>query len=145
MKKLLAVFLLIPLLMFFPGKAYPLGGEVPESGRVLGQLVYSLEVVTTTSADPGLGTADPLIVVTNIVTDATGAAADEVSLANGTSNGQTKIFTLKTDNETTGVKVIPATYAGGTSVQFDDAGDGCTFNWDGTSWVLISNNGGTIA
>jgi len=145
MKKLLSSLLVISFLLFFAPSAFPLGGEVPESGNVLGQLIYSNEVVTTTSADPGLGTADPLVVITNIVTDATGAAADEVSLVNGTRTGQVKIFALTTDNETSGVLIIPATYAGGTSVQFDDAGDSCSFHWDGTSWVLLANNGGTIA
>jgi len=107
-------------------------------------VVLLVEDLTTTAADPGLATATAVTVISTIVTDDTGASADEVSLTNGT-KGQIKIFTLKTDTETSGVKVIPANFANGTSILFEDAGDGCIMVFDGTNWVLVSNVGGTVA
>ena len=109
-----------------------------------GALVGAVDDVTTSSADPGIGTASLVTVITTMTSDDTGSAADEVSLANGT-KGQIKIFTLKADTETTGTKVVPATMAGGSDILFEDVGDGCTMVFDGTSWVVVANNGGTIS
>ena len=60
-----------------------------------------------------------------------------VSLADGTTVGETKIFT----NKGAGVMTVtPATFAQGTTfalAQFD----GCTVIWDGVNWYLIGNQG----
>ena len=83
-------------------------------------------------------------VITAVTTDDTGSAADEISLADGT-EGQIKIFTLKADTEATGLKIIPANLAGAvTFILLEDVGDGCTLVFDGTNWVIVGNNGGTI-
>ena len=125
-------------------------GDVDITGSVIdvltlgAELVLSNETVTCSSADPqGVGVADPDVIVTFVVTDNTGASADLVTLADGTTAGEIKIIILKTDTETAGLIMRPATYGGGTEVLFEDAGDGCTLIWDGTSWNMVSNNGGT--
>ena len=107
-------------------------------------LVGLVDDVTCTAADPGLGVASLATVITTVVTDATGSAADEVSLADGT-KGQIKIITLKTDGETTGLEIKPANMAGGSKITCVDAGDGVTLIFDGTNWVVVGNNGGTIS
>ena len=60
-----------------------------------------------------------------------------VSLADGTTVGETKIFT----NKGAGVMTVtPATFAQGTTfalAQFD----GCTVIWDGVNWYLVGNQG----
>ena len=60
-----------------------------------------------------------------------------VSLADGTTVGETKIFT----NKGAGVATItPANFAQGTTfalAQFD----GCTVIWDGVNWYLVGNQG----
>ena len=100
--------------------------------------------MTTSSADPGLAVATVTTVITTVVTDETGGSADEVSLTNGT-KGQIKIFTLKADTETAGLKIIPANLAGAvTFILLEDVGDGCILVFDGTNWVVVGNNGGTI-
>jgi len=106
-------------------------------------IVGLLEAVTTSSADPGVGVGSLTTVITAVTTDDTGTLADEVSLADGTT-GQIKIFTLKADTETTGLKIVPAHLAGGTYILLEDVGDGCVLVYDGTSWIVVGNNGGTI-
>ena len=106
-------------------------------------LIGSSENVTTSSADPGVGVAAVTKLTTHVTTDATGDAADEISLADGTT-GQLKMIVLKADTETTGLKVIPANFAGGTGVTLEDVADAVTFVFDGTNWTLLSNIGGTI-
>ncbi len=109
-----------------------------------GGVVYSVEDLTTSADDPGVATATLTTVVTTVTTDNTGSVADAVDIADGT-KGQIKIFTLKADTETTGLKIIPDNLAGGvTFILFEDVGDSCTMVFDGTNWVIVSNNGGTI-
>ena len=61
-----------------------------------------------------------------------------VSLGNGTTIGEYKIFTNKGSDA---LEVIPDTFRGSdtkfTLAQFD----GCTCIWDGTSWFLVGNQG----
>jgi hypothetical protein len=109
-----------------------------------GAIIPDSETVTCSAANPGVGVASLTTKTTFVVTDATGASADTLTLAAGTA-GQEKIITLKTDAETTGLKVIPATFASATTdVLLEDAGDSILLVSDGTSWVLVSNNGGTL-
>ena len=59
------------------------------------------------------------------------------SLADGTTVGETKIFT----NKGAGVMTVtPATFAQGASFALAQH-DGCTVIWDGTNWHLIGNQG----
>jgi len=59
------------------------------------------------------------------------------SLADGTTVGETKIFTNKGSGVMT---VTPATFAQGASFALAQH-DGCTVIWDGTNWHLIGNQG----
>ena len=61
----------------------------------------------------------------------------DVSLADGTTVGEYKIFTNKGAGA---LHVTPANFAAGTKfvlAQFD----GCTCIWDGTNWFLVGNQG----
>ena len=60
-----------------------------------------------------------------------------VSLADGTTVGEYKIFTNKGAGAMT---VTPANYSQGTSFALAQH-DGCTCVWDGTNWSLIGNQG----
>ena len=60
-----------------------------------------------------------------------------VSLANGTTVGEYKIFTNKGAGTAT---VTPASFAQGTSFALAQY-DGCQVVWDGTNWYLIGNQG----
>lgn len=109
-----------------------------------GAIIPASETVTCSAANPGVGVASLTTKTTFVVTDATGASADTITLAAGTA-GQEKIITLKTDAETTGLKVTPTTFASATTdVLLEDAGDSVHLVSDGTSWILVSNNGGTL-
>lgn len=123
--------------------------EITQLGTVAllltdGGFVTSVEDLTCSADDPGVATATMTTVVSTIVTDATGAAADEVTVGDGT-KGQIKIFTLKTDGETTGCEIKPTNFANGTQVLLEDVGDSVMLIFDGTNWVLIGNIGGTIS
>ena len=62
----------------------------------------------------------------------------DVSLANGTTIGEYKIFTNKGAGA---MHVTPATFRG-TDTKFVLAQfDGCTCIWDGTNWFLVGNQG----
>ena len=108
-------------------------------------MIESTEDVTTSSADPGLGVAAITLGVTFVITDDTGAAADQVSLADGDAAGHQKKICLKTDNEAAGLAVIPANFKPGTQVLLEDAGDCVNLAFDGTDWYIVSNNGGTVS
>lgn len=103
------------------------------------------ELVTTSAADPGVGAASISDLVTGVVTDATGSAADELSLADGVVSGQLKVIRLITDGETTGLAIIPANFGGGTQILLEDADDVVVLYWDGTNWEIILNTGGTVS
>ena len=109
-----------------------------------GGVTLSVEDITTSAGDPtGTGAATLTTVITAVTTDDTGANADEITLADSV-KGDIKIFTLKADTETSGLKIIPATFPAGTYILLEDVGDGCILVFDGTSWVVVANNGGTI-
>jgi hypothetical protein len=145
MKRMFLVLLLLVTLGFF-ANCYAADGDVYNDtyNRVnsVGAIIPASETVTCSAANPGVGVASLTTKTTFVVTDATGASADVITLADGVA-GQEKIITLKTDAETTGLKVTPASYVS-TDVLLEDAGDGVTFVFDGAKWVLVSNNGGTI-
>jgi len=64
-----------------------------------------------------------------------------VSVANGTTVGEYKLFTNKNAGTAT---ITPATFGPGTSIALAN-NQGCTMIWDGTSWQLVSNYGGTVS
>tara|TARA_B100001063_G_C16731560_1_gene539591 strand:- start:401 stop:1387 length:987 start_codon:yes stop_codon:yes gene_type:complete len=64
-----------------------------------------------------------------------------ISLADGTTVGEHKIFTNKNAGAAT---ITPANFGSGTSVALSN-NQGCQMIWDGTNWQLIGNNGGTVS
>ena len=64
-----------------------------------------------------------------------------VSVADGTTVGEYKIFTNKNAGAAT---ITPANFGPGTSIGLDN-NEGCQMIWDGTNWQLIGNNGGTVS
>jgi hypothetical protein len=107
-----------------------------------GKLVSSFEDLTATSD----GVAASIVVVTSFVTTNGDGDEDAITLADGT-KGQIKIFVSTVEGAGgDSYKITPAHMNGGTKITFDGVvGDGCTFQFDGTSWNVISNNGGTIS
>jgi len=102
------------------------------------------EAVTTTAADPGLGTASIAKLVTLVTTDDTGTDADIVSLAAGDA-GQMKIVKLVADTEATGM-ALAADYGGASaSILFETVDDLVILVSDGTEWHILLNTGGTVS
>ena len=64
-----------------------------------------------------------------------------ITVANGTTVGEYKLFTNKNAGAAT---ITPATFGPGTSISLAN-NEGCTMIWDGTSWQLVSNYGGTVS
>lgn len=64
-----------------------------------------------------------------------------VGMVNGTIVGEYKIFTNKGAGTAT---ITPTTFGPGTSVALAQH-QGCQMVWDGTSWQLIGNYGGTVS
>lgn len=97
------------------------------------------DLKTSVQTLSGAGAID---VVTG-VTEVTTTAADALTLANGTV-GQIKIIVMKADGGDG--TITPATFAGGTTITMNDAGDSVMLTYATTiGWVLIANNGCTIA
>ena len=81
--------------------------------------------------------------LTDLITEVTTTGADALTLADG-SAGQVKIITMIVDggNGT----LTPTTLAGGTTITFNDVGDGVVLVYGTTAgWVVVGNNGATIA
>jgi O-acetylhomoserine/O-acetylserine sulfhydrylase-like pyridoxal-dependent enzyme len=86
--------------------------------------------------------AEAIDVTKSITHIDTTAGAHAGTMANGT-NGQIKIITMIVDG---GNSVItPTNLAGGTTITFDDVGDTAMLIFTNSNWVLISNNGCTVA
>ena len=64
-----------------------------------------------------------------------------ITVANGTTVGEYKLFTNKNAGTAT---ITPATFGPGSSIALEN-NEGCTMIWDGTSWQLVSNYGGTVS
>ncbi len=114
-----------------------------------GALKYGTDTLTTSSDDPGTGTATLAEIITYVISDATGVETDVVTLIDGTLEGQIKRIILLTDGETEGTVVAPTnvTMVGGagTSTKMEDAGDFVEFTWNSTlGWTLTGNIGATI-
>jgi hypothetical protein len=72
----------------------------------------------------------------------TAGGAHAGALADGT-NGQIKIITMISDG---GDSVItPASFANGTTITLNDVGDSITLLFTNSNWVVLANNGCTIA
>ena len=87
----------------------------------------------------GAGAVD----VTNTVTEITSTGADALTLANGTV-GQVKVITMIVDGGD--ATLTPTTFAGGSTITFNDAGDSVILVYNTTvGWVAVANQGATIA
>ena len=92
---------------------------------------YSSVVMTSTgAADVSKG-----FILANSATPIT------ITVADGTTVGEHKIFTNKNAGAAT---ITPANFGPGTSIALDN-NEGCQMIWDGANWQLIGNNGGTVS
>jgi len=103
------------------------------TNKTLADLKTSVQTIS------GAGAID---VVTG-VTEVTTTAADAYTLADGTV-GQIKIIVMKADGGDG--TITPVTFAGGTTITMNDVGDSVMLTYATTiGWVLIANNGCTVA
>ena len=105
-----------------------------------GYLPYYLGFSQAAEAITAAGAVSVLTAVTTVNTS--GAIA--LTLAAGTTH-QVKFISMIVDGGT--ATLTPATFTGGTTIAFDDAGDSCVLMYlDSTyGWVCVANNGCTIA
>lgn len=94
--------------------------------------------------DIAAGTGGAISVANALTTINTDAGGDAFTLADGTVVGQIKNIQLVADGGGNAV-ITPANFLDGTTITFADAGDSCSLLWNGSNWVLIANNGGTVA
>ena len=89
-------------------------------------------------------TAAGAVSVTTAVTTVHTSGAIALTLAAGTTH-QVKFITMIVDGGT--ATLTPATFTGGSTIAFNDAGDSCVLMYlDSTyGWVVVGNNGCTIA
>lgn len=133
------------LLVTHPG-ATTLTGATTVTGALTanGAIIAGYEMVTTSSADPGVGVASVTKLFTDITSDATGSAADAVSLAAGAA-GQIKVIQLAVDGETTGTSITANFFGATAAALMEDAGDVLILISDGTEWHIILNTGCTLS
>ena len=113
------------------------------TGAITTNATYGKSIIASVQALAGAGAAD----ITNLVTECTASATGNVvTLADG-SAGQMKIVSMVGEAAGTDTIVLtPATFAGGTTITFDTVGESATLIYNATiGWVLVSNNGGTVA
>ena len=98
--------------------------------------------VQSVTPDAASGTA--AIDLTNLVTEVTtiNALGSLLTLANG-SAGQVKMITMVVDGGD--ATLTPTTFASGSTITFNDVGDGVILVYTTAGWVVVGNNGATIA
>lgn len=112
------------------------GGDPNVTMKLAGKGTGSVEVAkaaytsSTITASGAASTAASYIICNS-------GSALAVSVANGTTVGEYKIFTNKGAGVAT---VTPASFAQGTSFALAQY-DGCQIIWDGTNWYLVGNQG----
>lgn len=122
-----------------------LNGGLNVSGPLTftGRLIATPENITITSE----GVAASVVTPSTEVTTNGDSDLDNVTLANG-ANGQMKIiFCVAEGNAADTWKITPANMIGGTQITFSGVGEGCILIYDASfpGWIVIGNNGGTIA
>ena len=102
----------------------------------------SNETLTATHA----GVAASILLRTTYMVTNNDDDLDIITLANGVI-GDEKVFALKTIFGGDSLKIVPNAASGFTQITFADSevGAGCIMSFDGTSWHIVGNNGGTIA
>lgn len=111
------------------------------TGAVTGNVTGDLTGAITGSIQSlsGAGAVD----ITSLITEITTTGADALTLANGTA-GQIKIITMIVDGGDG--TLTPATFANGTTITFNDAGDSVMLVYNTTvGWALVANTGTTVA
>ena len=108
------------------------------TGAITTNASYGKGVTGGVQSLSGAGAVD----TTNLVTELTTTGADALTLANG-SSGQVKIITMIVDGGD--ATLTPTTLAGGTTITFNDVGDGVVLVYGTAGWVVVGNNGATIA
>ncbi len=112
------------------------GGSARATPNVL---LSGAKTIATVQALSGAGAVSLNTLHTQLTT--TGAQAQ--TLANGV-NGQIKIITMVADGGAG--TLTPATFANGTTIEFNDVGDSVILIYNTTGgWALVSNTGCTIA
>ena len=79
---------------------------------------------------------------TSLVTEITTTGADAFTLANG-SSGQVKMIVMTVDGGD--ATLTPTTFANGTTITFNDVGDSVTLVYGALGWMVMSNQGATVA
>ena len=108
------------------------------TGAVTTNASYDKGITGGVQSLSGAGAVD----IVNLVTEVTTTGADALTLANG-SSGQVKIITMIVDGGD--ATLTPTTLAGGTTITFNDVGDGVVLVYGTAGWVVVGNNGATIA
>lgn len=140
MRKLLSALFIATVLAGFA--LFPIYSDQYIGGKIVSDDKGYETVTCATNA----GTASPSVESSFLVTDSgNDDNEDTVSLADGNKPGDIKIFTFKTDTDTgDSVNVTPASFVN-SKIVFDTEGEGCILVWDGSNWVVVANNGGTIS
>jgi len=116
------------------------GGDLTVTGNV----IPSSESITATDA----GVAASVAKTITLITTNGDSDLDNVTLADGSTVGQQKIFAVEVaGNVADSVKITPTTMVGGSIITFaaDPTGLGCHMTWTTTGWVVTANNGGVIS
>jgi hypothetical protein len=120
----------------------PAGASSTLVSKVSADILTNKTLADLKTSVQTLSGAGAIDVVTG-VTEVTTTAADALTLANGTV-GQIKIIVMKVDGGDG--TITPVTFAGGSTITMNDAGDSVMLTYATTiGWVLIANNGCTIA
>ena len=120
----------------------PAGASSTLVSKVSADILTNKTLADLKTSVQTLSGAGAIDVVTG-VTEVTTTGADALTLANGVV-GQIKIIVMKADGGDG--TITPATFAGGTTITMNDVGDSVMLTYATTiGWVLIANNGCTVA
>ena len=120
----------------------PAGASSTLVSKVSADILTNKTLADLKTSVQTLSGAGAIDVVTG-VTEVTTTAADALTLANGTV-GQIKIIVMKADGGDG--TITPVTFAGGTTITMNDVGDSVMLTYaTAIGWVLVANNGCTIA
>ena len=120
----------------------PAGASSTLVSKVSADILTNKTLADLKTSVQSLSGAGAIDLVTG-VTEVTTTAADALTLANGTV-GQIKIIVMKVDGGDG--TITPVTFAGGTTITMNDVGDSVMLTYATTiGWVLVANNGCTIA
>lgn len=124
------------------GSTLSVTGLITAAGGVSGAIsgaVTATTIVGATQALSGAGAVN----VTTLVTKVTSTGANALTLADG-ADGQVKIIVMVVDGGD--ATLTPTTKTGFSTITFNDIGDGVTLVFTtGTGWIIVGNNGATVA